>query len=80
MLIIFANADLANAQPNPVISSVSPISATQLQTITIQGNGLGNAQPKLMNLRLGYSDTVGGGTTFIVHTREGRYAALEKQL
>ena len=47
----------------PVISSVSSISATQLQTIIIQGSGFGNTQPQLMNLADGSVDTIVGGTT-----------------
>src|SRR5208283_1734734 len=50
----------------PVISSVSPITATQLQTITIHGSGFGNIQPQLMNLGDGSMDTVGGGTTPVI--------------
>ena len=50
----------------PVISSVSPIAATQLQTITIQGRGFGNIKPQIMNLGDGSVDTVGGGTTPVI--------------
>jgi hypothetical protein len=50
----------------PVISSVSPISATLSQTITIKGNGFGNTQPQLMSLGDGSVDTVGGGTTPVI--------------
>ena len=57
---------LAQLGAPPVISSVSPISATRLQTITIQGNGFGNTQPRLMNLGDGSMDTVGGGTTPVI--------------
>jgi len=35
MLIVFAKTGLANAEQNPVISSVSPIYAGQLQNIII---------------------------------------------
>jgi hypothetical protein len=49
-----------NAKP-PVISSVTPITAARLQTITIYGNGFGNTQPVLLNLGDGSVDTVGGG-------------------
>jgi len=45
----------------PVISSVSPISATRLQTIYIRGSGFGNTQPITMSLGDGSIDTVGGG-------------------
>jgi hypothetical protein len=47
----------------PVISSVSPISATRLQKIVISGSGFGNTQPQLLSLGDGSVDTVGGGTT-----------------
>ncbi len=50
----------------PIISSVSPIAATRLQTITIRGNGFGNTQPRIMNLGDGSADTVGGGTTPVI--------------
>jgi len=50
----------------PIISSVSPISATQLQTITIQGSGFGNTQPQLMNLTDGSVDTIVSGTTPVI--------------
>ena len=66
MLIVFTNVGLVNAELSPVISSVSPISAALLQTITIQGSGFGNIQPQLMNLGDGSVDTVGGGTTPVI--------------
>ncbi len=47
----------------PAISTVSPITATLLQTITIQGSGFGGIQPELLNLSDGSVDTVGGGNT-----------------
>ena len=47
----------------PAISSVSPISAAQSQTITIQGNGFGDIQPRLQSLGDGSVDTVWGGST-----------------
>ena len=47
----------------PEITSVSPISAAQSQTITIQGNGFGDIQPELMRLGDGSVDTVWGGST-----------------
>jgi hypothetical protein len=34
----------------PVISFISPISATRLQNIVIHGSGFGNTQPQLLNL------------------------------
>ena len=63
MLIVFTKTGLANAEQSPVISSVSPISATLLQTITIQGSGFGNIQPQLLSLGDGSVDTVWGGST-----------------
>ncbi len=50
----------------PVISSVSPVSAARLQTITIQGSGFGNTQPQLMNLTDGSVDTIVGGTAPVI--------------
>ena len=50
----------------PLISSVSPIAATRLQTITIRGSGFGNTQPQLLNLGDGSVDTVGGGNTPVI--------------
>jgi hypothetical protein len=47
----------------PVISSVSPIYAKRLQTITIKGSGFSDTQPQLLDLGDGSVDTVGGGTT-----------------
>jgi hypothetical protein len=64
--------DLAEADPlgqfniGPVINSVSPISATRLQTITIKGSGFGETQPQLLELGDGSVDTVGGGTTPVI--------------
>ena len=63
MLIVFMNTNSVNAEQSPVISSVSPISATLLQTITIQGSGFGNIQPQLLSLGDGSVDTVWGGST-----------------
>jgi hypothetical protein len=50
--------------PAPVICSVSPISATCLQTIRIDGSGFGNTQPVTMSVGDGSIDTVGGGQGF----------------
>ena len=47
----------------PEITSVTPISAAQSQTITIQGSGFGDIQPQLMPLGDGSVDTVWGGST-----------------
>ncbi|MGD0644019.1 MAG: hypothetical protein ABSA75_03845 [Candidatus Bathyarchaeia archaeon] len=63
MFIIFTKTGLANAEQIPVISSLSPISAALLQSITIQGSGFGNIQPQLLNLGDGSVDTVWGGST-----------------
>jgi hypothetical protein len=50
----------------PVISSVSPIVAAQLQTIVIYGSGFGDVQPQLMNLSDGSVTTVVGGATPVI--------------
>ena len=63
MVIVFTKTGLVNAEQSPAISSVSPISATLLQTITIQGSGFGNIQPQLLSLGDGSVDTVWGGAT-----------------
>ena len=47
----------------PEITSVSPISGAQSQTIIIQGNGFGDIQPELTSLGDGSVDTVWGGST-----------------
>lgn len=47
----------------PQITSVSPISASQTQTITIKGSGFGDIQPQLSSLGDGSVDTVWGGST-----------------
>ncbi len=44
----------------PVISSVSPITATNLQTIKIQGSGFGNIRPQTTPVGDGSVDTVAG--------------------
>jgi hypothetical protein len=60
-------SDQSDAAPNsaeaPVISSVSPISATRLQTIIIRGRGFGNVQPEFLDFGDGSVDTIGGGDT-----------------
>ena len=63
MLIVFTKTGLVNAELSPVISSISPISAARLQTVTIQGSGFGNIQPQLLELGDGSVDTVWGGST-----------------
>ena len=60
------NPTSGSAGVAPEISSVSPISATLLQTITIKGSGFGNIQPQLLNIGDGSVDTVGGGSTPII--------------
>ena len=47
--------------PVPVISSVTPISASVTQAIRILGSGFGDTQPATLNLGEGSIDTVGGG-------------------
>jgi len=54
------NSIPANA---PEITSVSPICASQSQTVIIQGKGFGDIQPQLMRLGDGSVDTVWGGST-----------------
>ena len=58
----------------PVISSVSPISATRLQTITIQGSGFGNIQPQTVSLGDGSVDTIDGGSTPSMQVRDNSLA------
>ncbi len=52
--------------PAPAISSVSPITTTRLQTITISGTGFGNMQPQLKPLTDGSVDCVGGSNTPVI--------------
>ncbi len=47
----------------PEITSVSPSSGAQSQTIIIQGTGFGEIQPKLLSLGDGSVDTVWGDST-----------------
>jgi|WetSurMetagenome_2_1015567.scaffolds.fasta_scaffold376884_1 hypothetical protein len=47
----------------PKITSVSPISSSPNQTITITGSGFGNLQPQLLSLDDGSVDTVWGAST-----------------
>jgi len=47
----------------PEIKSVSQISSSMNQTITIQGTGLGDIQPRLLTLGDGSVDTVWGDST-----------------
>jgi hypothetical protein len=59
MFVVFTNEVSANV--GPVIDSVSPITATRLQTIIIRGRGFGDTQPVTMTLWDGSINTVGGG-------------------
>lgn len=60
----------------PVISSVSPITATNLQTIRIYGSGFGNTQPQTVSLGDGSLDTVNSSTTpSIVFDDSGKWGA-----
>jgi hypothetical protein len=62
--VVSSESDAApNSAGAPVISSVSPISATRLQTIVIRGSGFGNVQPEFLDFGDGSVDTVGGGDT-----------------
>ena len=54
----------------PKISSVSPIAATRLQTITIQGSGFGNIAPQTVSLGDGSVDTIDGGSTPSMQIRD----------
>ncbi len=47
----------------PEITNVSPITASQTQTIMITGSGFGDIQPQLLNLSDGSVDTIWGGFT-----------------
>ncbi len=57
---------LSQFKIGPIINSVSPISATRSQTISIRGSGFGETQPQLMQLGDGSVDTVGGGATPVI--------------
>ena len=62
--VVSSETDAApNSAEAPVISSVSPISATRLQTIVIRGSSFGNVQPEFLDFGDGSVDTVGGGDT-----------------
>jgi hypothetical protein len=61
MFFVFTNTMSVTAGSSPVIDSVSPISATRLQTITIRGSGFGDTQPVITSLGDGSVNTVGGG-------------------
>jgi hypothetical protein len=58
-----ANSFPVSRKISPIISSVSPILASRLQTIVIRGSGFGDVQPSLLNLGDGSVNTVGGGNT-----------------
>ena len=59
----------------PTITSVSPISATRLQTITIQGSSFGNIQPQTVSLGDGSVDTIDGGSTPSMQIRDNHLIA-----
>ena len=61
MFVVFTNVMSVTAGSSPVINSVSPISATLLQTTTIRGSGFGDTQPVISPLWDGSVNTVGGG-------------------
>ena len=62
--VVSSETDAApNSAEAPVISSVSPISATRLQTIVIRGSSFGNVQPEFLDFGDGSVDTVGGDDT-----------------
>ena len=54
----------------PSISSVSPITAAQSQTITILGSDFGNVAPQTMSLGDGSVDTIDGNTTPSIQIRD----------
>ncbi|MCW4009917.1 MAG: hypothetical protein NWF05_04785 [Candidatus Bathyarchaeota archaeon] len=56
--------------PAPVISSVSPIVASQTQTIHIFGSGFGDVPPRIESLGDGSVNTVGGGSTPIIQIHD----------
>ena len=57
------NIKLTPTLTRPHITSVSPILATNHQTISIKGSGFGDIPPQTSSLSDGSVDTVGGGMT-----------------
>jgi len=57
----------------PQISSVSPITATRLQTIHIYGSGFGNTWPQTVSLGDGSVDTWGYATPYMCVSDSGKY-------
>jgi hypothetical protein len=60
---VVAVSDIAASSSAPEITSVTPITNQQKQTITIRGHGFGNIQPELLDLEDGSVDTVWGKNT-----------------
>jgi hypothetical protein len=57
----------------PVISSVSAITATRLQTIHIYGSGFGNTWPQTVSLGDGSVDTLSSATPYMCVSDNGKY-------
>jgi hypothetical protein len=57
------SSGMAASSSAPEITSVTPITNQQTQTITIRGHGFGNIQPELLDLGDGSVDTVWGENT-----------------
>lgn len=68
---------MAASSSAPEITSVTPITNQQTQTITIQGHGFGNIQPELLDLGDGSVDTVWGKNTpsLVVYDRTNLLSA-----
>jgi len=62
-LSMFAVLRPTFADSPPVISSVTPIAATQLQTIKINGSGFDNTQPQTYDVGDNSVDTINSSTT-----------------
>jgi hypothetical protein len=60
---VFTPVALSQPNPGPVINSVSPISATQLQTIVINGSGFGNTPPQTSSHGDGSVNTIDNDNT-----------------
>ena len=54
--VTLVSSSMATSSSAPEITSVTPITNQQTQTITIQGHGFGNIQPELMDLGDGLMD------------------------
>jgi hypothetical protein len=74
--LALASSCLASSSA-PEITSVTPITNQQKQTVTIQGRGFGDVQPELLELSDGSVDTVWGGNTpcIVVYDRTNLLSA-----